>query len=423
MKILAIETSCDDSGIAILEISGTKNQPRLLANLISSQVKLHAKWGGVVPMLAKREHQRNLTPLLTKALKEAKLLKIQKPESKTQELNSKLKILKEEILEREDSLVKKLIPFLKKYQNPDFDYIAITHGPGLEPALWVGVNFARALSFFWDIPLLPINHIEGHIAANFILEDKVSEIPNFQIPRPQRLSVALAGAAIFNKNHKAILPAICLVVSGGHTQIILIKEFGDYKIIGETRDDAAGEAFDKVAKMLDLGYPGGPAISKLAEKWKSQIPNPKSQIPNHQLPRPMMHSGDFDFSFSGLKTAVLYRLQKMTKKEIKKSTPAIAAEFEQAVVDVLTKKTIAAAKEYGAKSLWLSGGVAANQSLRHVLEKSAQENNLDFSAPENQYCTDNAAMIAQAAYQKLQNNQAQEISWQELKAQANLRIS
>ncbi len=434
MRILAIETSCDDTGVALLEINA-KNQSRLLADLVSSQIKIHAPWGGVVPMLAKREHQRNLLPLLKQTLKENKLLKISKfpaspaggqfpnskftpldnlksnraiiPEPKSQIQNTKYKILNT-ILEREPELLKNLSPFLKKYQKPDIDSIAVTIGPGLEPALWVGVNFARALAYFWDLPVMAVNHVEAHISANFI-ENKV-------------------GA-----DSKKIFPAVCLVVSGGHTQLILIKKFGSYQILGETRDDAAGEAFDKVAKMLNLGYPGGPIISRLAEKFNSQIPNPKSQINTEykiqiQLPRPMINSNDFDFSFSGLKTAALYLIKKLTNAQIKKLTPAICAEFQQVVVDVLTTKTIRAAKKYNAKTIMLSGGVAANDLLRETLKHETEKLKTDkltpnFFVPPKNLCTDNAVMIAYAACLNLKNKKRpRHNNWQNLKAQANLRI-
>ena len=229
MKILAIETSCDDTAISIIKTpKNKKGYFDVLSNVISSQIEVHKKYGGVYPMLAKREHQKNLLSVLIKALKKAKLLKIK---NKVQKLNSK--IIKN-ILEREPELCKKTIPFLQKYKKPNFDLIAVTEGPGLEPCLWVGINFAKTLSYFWNIPIVPVNHIESHILVNYL------------------------------KNKQIKFPAVCLVVSGGHTQLILMKGIGKYKILGETRDDAAGECFDKTAKILGLGYPGGPIISKLA---------------------------------------------------------------------------------------------------------------------------------------------------------------
>jgi N6-L-threonylcarbamoyladenine synthase len=500
VKILAIESSCDDSGIAILEYSVQDSQPKMLANLISSQVKVHAKWGGVVPMLAKREHQKNLAPLLIEALKNSNLLlpeqaSQKRSASKTEKIrpfdsaptalrSGDIDILKK-ILEREPELLKKLLPFLKKYQRPDVDYIAVTHGPGLEPALWVGINLAKALSFVWDLPILPINHIEGHLTAAFavgesrgisksLASSSMSRSGQFPMTNENQ-ELNKDSQKLKTKNQKLFFPAMCLVVSGGHTQLILIKSLKkpmsslsgthsipvspagetlasirpsrsgppfaqthvspgrspslDYQIIGETRDDAAGEAFDKVAKMLNLGYPGGPAISKQAAKWNDCS---AAQSLNHSItefstpfsfPRPMINSGDFDFSFSGLKTAVLYTLQKMTKAQIKKATPAIAAAFEQAVVDVLVQKTINAAKKYGTKSIWLAGGVAANQALRQSLEQAARNDDLGFLVPPSAYCADNAGMIALAAFYQIAQNRAGKTAWKDLKAEPNLRIS
>ena len=223
MKILGIETSCDDTGIAILEVKENKNGQNpeflVLANEVASQIKVHQKYGGVFPTMAKREHQKNLVPTFVEALKKARLLD---PRPCTLD-PIKLKTLKT-ILEREPELAKKLIPFLKKYKKPDIDYISVTNGPGLEPCLWVGVNFARAISYFWDIPIIPVNHIEGHIlVSNFqFLISNFQSNPNYSISKTQ-------------------FPAISLVVSGGHTQIVLMNAVGDYKILGETRDDEAGE--------------------------------------------------------------------------------------------------------------------------------------------------------------------------------------
>ena len=449
MKILAIETSCDDTGIAILEYKPQKNQLKILANLVSSQIKIHAPWGGVVPMLAKREHQKNLVPLLIKALKKSMLLThnchpgaarrqkdlaqmdgpayARSDESETRRAgdssprhsgaqNDKRKIKTlNGILAREPELAEQLLPFLQKYQKPDTDYIAVTVGPGLEPALWVGVNFVRALAYFWKLPILPINHIEGHIAAAFAAGGESRGIFNF--PRPCLGSAEGGQFSIFNKSIN--LPAITLVVSGGHTQLILVKKIGDYKIVGETRDDAAGEAFDKVAKMLNLGYPGGPALA--AEAAKLKIKNEKLKV--KELPRPMINSNDFDFSFSGLKTAVLYALQKMTPAQIKKFTPAIAAEFQQAVIDVLIAKTIRAAKEFDAKTVLLSGGVAANDLLRNSLSLATNHLSLNFSVPPKNLCVDNAVMIALTAAQKIAaGEKIKTARWQNLQAQANLRI-
>ena len=307
MKILAIETSCDDTGIAILEVESTGNF-KVLSNIVSSQIEIHQKFGGVYPAMAKREHQKNLVPAFAKALEETKMLKLKNKNTKT-----KSEVL-DKILEREPELEKQLIPFLEKYEKPDIDLITVTNGPGLEPCLWVGINFTKALSHSWNIPVVATNHIESHILVNLL------ESPSIKFP------------------------AIALVVSGGHTQIILMKKIGKYKILGETRDDAAGECFDKCAKILGLGYPGGPIISKLA----SQLQTADCKLQT-KLPRPMINSKDYDFSFSGLKTAVLYADRKVKNKtqEYKKQ---MAAEVQQAIIDVLIKKTIKAVKDFNAKT-------------------------------------------------------------------------
>jgi len=379
MRILAIETSCDDTGVAILEASNKKQRARfkVLSNIVSSQ-KIHKNYGGVFPMMAKREHQRNLLPVCVKALKESKLL-IQNPKIKMQNDNAKLKIITK-ILEREPELLKQLIYFLEKYKKPDIDLIAVTNGPGLEPCLWVGVNFARALSCFWDIPIIPVNHIEAHILVNFL------------------------------ENKKINFPAISLIVSGGHTQLILIKKIGDYTIIGETRDDAAGECFDKCAKILGLSYPGGPIISKIASE---AVRRPTS----YRLPRPMINSKDYDFSFSGLKTAVLYatKNKKLTKQYIKE----MCVEIQQSIIDVLLKKTIKAAKDYNIKTIILGGGVSANSELRLQFEFKIKNEKFKIVFPEKNLSTDNALMIAITAY----FHKNKKASWKNLEAAANLRIS
>ena len=366
MKILAIETSCDDTGVAILEVLKDGNF-KVLANIVSSQTVLGKKYGGVFPAMAKREHQKNLVPVLIKALKEAKLLK---PVLKTKTPNLKT------ILEREPELEKKLVPFFKKYAKPNaegpdkrgIDLISVTNGPGLEPCLWVGVNFAKALSFVWNIPIVPVNHIESHILVNFLGNPDIK------------------------------FPAICLVVSGGHTQLILVTRIGKYKILGETRDDAAGECFDKCAKILGFGYPGGPIISRLATKFVGLPMSP-------QLPRPMMNTKDYDFSFSGLKTAVLYADRKISKKtnQYKKQ---MAAEIQQAIIDVLIKKTIKAVKDYKVKTIILGGGVSANEELKKqfqqakasALKGSTALTPLILVFPPTNLSTDNALMTATTGF-------------------------
>ncbi|MBI4692314.1 MAG: tRNA (adenosine(37)-N6)-threonylcarbamoyltransferase complex transferase subunit TsaD [Candidatus Terrybacteria bacterium] len=358
MIILAIETSCDETAIAVLEIK--RGKFRILSNVVASQVKIHAHWGGVVPNLAKREHQRNLPIVLKKALKKI-------PNS--------------------------------KFLIPKIDLIAVTIGPGLEPALWTGINFARDLSKVWGKPIIGINHMEGHILSVF-LNRKEFLIFNFQPARP-------SGG----------FPILALLVSGGHTELVLMRKWLDYKIIGQTLDDAAGEAFDKVAKMLGLPYPGGPQVAKFADSHQSSVVS--SQI---KLPRPMINSKNYDFSFSGLKTAVLYKIKELRimNKELR---IAICAEFQQAVIDVLISKTIRAAKEYKVKTIILGGGVAANNELRKQLscQLSAVSRKLNFLLPAKNFTGDNAAMIAVAAYFRAKKKQFSKSD--NLKADGNLKLS
>ena len=384
MKILGIETSCDDTGIAFLEVSKTGSFS-VLSNMVASQIEVHQKYGGVYPAMAKREHQKNLVPTFTKALKSANLLKLRKSVFFAAVKNTAVK----DVLEREPELQKQLIPFLAKYEKPDIDSIAVTNGPGLEPCLWVGVNFAKALSLAWDIPIIPVNHIESHILVNLL------------------------------KNRTMRFPAVALVVSGGHTQVILVKGVGKYKILGETRDDAAGECFDKCAKILGLGYPGGPIISKLA---KDCVLNPTPY--SLKLPRPMIGTKDYDFSFSGLKTAVLYAWPAFAKSfgESKQKTAqaAMSAEIQQAIIDVLTKKTMKAVKDFNVKSLILGGGVSANQELRSQFNLKIKSDNLkvDLIYPERNLSTDNALMVAATGFYHKRNT----TDSKKIQADGNLRI-
>ena len=324
IKILAIETSCDETGMAILEgKDGFKNPRfRVLKNLVASQIKIHAPFGGVVPNLAKRAHEKNL-PILFK------------------KLGSEHSILN------------------------DIDVIAVTVGPGLEPCLWQGIGFAKKLAEKHKKPIVAINHMEGHLVS-VLLNDKLS----------------------FDRV-KVNFPAVALLVSGGHTELILIKNWLAYEIIGQTLDDAAGEAFDKVARLLGLPYPGGPALSKLASKTK--------KLQAIKFPRPMINSKDLNFSFSGLKTAVLYFVRKLPEltPEIKTQ---ICREFQQAVIDVLIAKTLKAAQKYKPKTIILGGGVAANQELRKQIKKELSKKfpKTSLLLPEIKFTGDNAAMIAAA---------------------------
>jgi len=381
MRILAIDTSCDETAIAILKIN--KNF-KILSNNVSSQVKIHQKYGGVFPALAKREHQKNLLPILERALGKSRLLKLKIE-------NRKIKTKKlEKILEKEPKLFKNLTKFLKKYQKPKVDLIAVTVGPGLEPCLWVGVNFAKALAFFWNLKILPINHIEAHLFANWQKPIEKSQI----------------------------FPAIYLVVSGGHTQLILIKKIGKYQILGETRDDAAGECFDKVAKILGLDYPGGPEIAKEAAKFKG---DPKFKI---KLPRPMINQKNYDFSFSGLKTAVFYdfKNRKEKERESKNYIQELSNEVEEAVSDVLVLKTLRAAIKYRVKSIILGGGVVANLRLREKFEKEIKKYlpKIYFLKPEVSLCTDNALMVGICSYFHWLEGETK--NWKKIKANANARL-
>ncbi len=397
MKILAIETSCDETSVAIIKTKGSSRQPNVdvLAHFISSQIELHAQFGGVVPNLAKREHQRLLVPLLIKALKKSGLYEISKfknQDSKTQSHSLKLK----ELLEREPDLLVEFKKKISKLVIPDIDAIAVTNGPGLAPALWVGVNCAKALSLVWKKPIIPMNHMKGHLYAAFI-GDVVREKKPMQFP-------------------KIRFPMLALLVSGGHTELVLMKKFGSYEIIGETLDDAAGEAFDKVARMLDLGYPGGPVIAAEAAKFKDL----KIKSLNIRFPRPMIKSNDYNFSFSGLKTSVLYFIRDLAdKKSVRAYTPVIAKEFQDAVVDVLVAKTIRAAQQYGVKTIIVGGGVSANKLLRERLSIEVKDKckGVDFFVPHPSVTGDNALMIALAAVLDGKKKAPNEIG-----AEGNLRL-
>lgn len=396
MKILAIDTSCDDTCIALILIEKKSNSFKILSNVVSSQTKIHKKWGGVYPTLAKREHQKNLIPVFKKALKKAGLLK----DSNLRSSIFKSQVLKK-ILEKDQNLLENLIKFLKKHKKPKIDAIAVTIGPGLEPCLWVGVNFAKALSYCWNLPIIPINHIEGHILIS-IFSNLSKTDSNFQF------SI---------RDFQKLFPAICLVISGGHTQLILMKNIGKYKIIGETRDDAAGECFDKTARILGLDYPGGPAIAAEAQNFKLQSLDFKIK-----LPRPMIHQKNYDFSFSGLKTAVLYNFKNQLPKirKSKKYIQAMSAEIQQAIIDVLLKKTVKAAKKYKTKSIILGGGVAANKELRKQFERKIKKEipNSKFQVPSPEFSTDNAVMIGIAGYFNIKKAK----NWEKIKADANLKI-
>ena len=315
MKILGIETSCDETAAAVWL------EDRLAANIIASQAE-HAKFGGVVPELASRAHVKLILPVVKAALKEAGI------------------------------------------EKEDLDSIAVTYGPGLAGSLLVGLNFAKAMAYASDLSFIGINHIEGHIFSTSVLEVG---------PEP---------------------PFISLIISGGHTQLVLVKNWGDYTILGKTRDDAAGEAFDKVAKMLDLPYPGGPAVDKLAREGNSDY---------YDFPRASFKDNPLDFSYSGLKTAVLYHLQSMQTADREKHKADVAASFQLAAIDVLVAKSIRALEKFEINQLALAGGVACNSLLRQRLTLESENHNFKLFYPPPNLCTDNAAMIARAGKFYLEN--------------------
>lgn len=386
MLILGIETSCDETAVCIVSATGDIASPSfsVLGNALNSQIKIHEQYGGVFPALAKREHSKNIVPLFIETLKQAKLFL----KTETHISPEKIGTLKT-LLDREPELFTHLKEHIFQIEKPAIDAIAVTVGPGLEPALWVGINFARALSLLWDIPIIPVNHMEGHIVSvlvnrNEIVDDQFSKILNSNSEtKDHKLST---------NNSPILFPALALLISGGHTELILIETWGKYANIGQTRDDAVGEAFDKVARMLGLPYPGGPAISALAEKARN------SEVKNYPLPRPMLHTKDFDFSFSGLKTAVLYLTQEL-KVLTEKDKEAIAREFEDAVTEVLVTKTKKALEHYGAQTLIIGGGVIANTHIRKAFESLVVEYpHVELFFPTLALSTDNAVMIACAGY-------------------------
>ncbi|PIR41077.1 MAG: tRNA (adenosine(37)-N6)-threonylcarbamoyltransferase complex transferase subunit TsaD [Candidatus Yanofskybacteria bacterium CG10_big_fil_rev_8_21_14_0_10_46_23] len=357
MHILGIETSCDDTAIAVVEVSG--NITTVKSNVISSQIKIHAQFGGVVPLLAAREHSTNIDKVLVQALKEAQI-KLDK-----------------------------------------IELIAVTTGPGLAPALLVGLSFAKALAWKYKLPLVGTNHIKGHLYSCWL--PPLGEKKAFKIV-----------------TSRSIFPALALIVSGGHTELILMNDYEHFELIGKTVDDAAGEAFDKIARILDLGFPGGPAIAQQADGF---IPTAGQK--SLQLPRPMLNSGDFNFSFSGLKTAVLYRVRDLVKAEGVLSPyriSQIANETQEAIVDVLVKKTLAAAEKYSAQSILIAGGVAANTHLRKTLAEKTRENGTPFFQPEKTYTTDNGAMIALAGYFQNQYDLKPKSPLEDIDIQPNLTI-
>lgn len=312
--ILAIESSCDETACSVVE-----NGRNVLSNIISTQIEIHKQYGGVVPEVASRKHIENISDVVNEAIIKANV------------------------------------------DSEQIDAVAVTYGPGLVGALLVGVNYAKGLSYAWNKPLIGVNHIEGHICANFI------------------------------ENKSLEPPFVCLVASGGHTHLIYVSDYGKYEIMGKTRDDAAGEAFDKVARAIGLGYPGGPLIEKKAKEGNPEAIN---------FPRAIIDEDSLDFSFSGLKSAVLNYIHNKQQKNEEIVAEDVAASFQQAVTDVLVMKTMKAAELKDSKVVALAGGVASNSSLRSALENECKKNNYEFLKPSAILCTDNAAMIGCAAYYK-----------------------
>lgn len=346
IKILAIETSCDETAAAI--ISEENKQPVILSNIISSQADLHARTFGVVPEVASRAHMEAIIPVIQEALGNT--------------------------------------------PKTEITHLAVTTGPGLIGSLLVGFNAAKTLSYSLNLPIVPISHIEGHLYSVF------------------------AGL----KKEEVSFPVLCLTASGGHTMLVLMKNHLEYIILGQTLDDAVGEAYDKVAKLLNLGYPGGPIISKLASKFR-EISSINNQVSNIVFPRPIINDGTFNFSFSGLKTAVLLKVREIESREgsIKdEEKEAVAAAFEEAVADVLTKKTRLAFEKYNPKYIAFAGGVSANNYLKERIKTALPE--VPFLSPAKNLSGDNAAMIGIAAYYHILQKDTK--SWQEIKVNSNLEL-
>ena len=380
MIILGIETSCDETALSLIEASGGLSAPRfrLIGSSLFSQAHLHAEFGGVYPNLARREHQKNLMPLFRKLLSDTRFGKDSSPAPLDEKKLS-------ETLAREPELLKDFLEFMPKIGKAEIDAIAVTSGPGLEPALWVGISFAKALGEIWNAPVIATNHMEGHIVSPLLSAKSPVEFP-----------------------------ALALLVSGGHTELIEIKSWREFEILGATRDDAVGEAFDKVARILGLPYPGGPEISRLAEKCRAR--GGKTEF---KLPRPMIHSQDYEFSFAGLKTAILYAVKALPELS-EEQKENLACEFENAVTEVLVSKTRRALEERASKTLILGGGVIANTHIRKSFESLAKEfGDLKLLIPEKDLSTDNAVMIAMAAYFDVETGAARKI----LKAQGNMKVS
>ncbi len=376
MLLLAIETSCDETAISIVKrVRGKNVRFEVLSHRILSQIDLHKQYGGVFPALAKREHAKAITQLIAEALGEAEVL-VERTNAYHIPNSDRKKL--EALLEKEPEMMSAMKVLFEGIQKPAIDAIAVTEGPGLEPALWVGINAALALNTVWDIPIYPVNHMEGHIIAALLSQnDTFFELTDFE------------------------LPACALLISGGHTEIAHIPRLRSYKVIGKTKDDAVGEAFDKVARMLGLPYPGGPEISRLAEQARKESLVVREDL---RLPRPMLHSKDLFFSFSGLKTSVLTKVKKEGELD-DKVKKMLALEFENSVTDVLVAKVKQAVYETGAKSLIIGGGVSANTHIRFALKQLADSEGFSLFIPNRNLSTDNALMIASTGLLHIANDE------------------
>jgi N6-L-threonylcarbamoyladenine synthase len=375
MILLSIETSCDETAVSVVKsFRGKKIRFEVLSHKILSQIDLHREYGGVFPALAKREHAKAITQLIAEALEEAELLVERTnlyhlPHADKHKLGL--------LLEREPEMVKAMTVLFEGVQKPKIDAIAVTSGPGLEPALWVGINAALALHQVWDVPVYPINHMEGHIITGLLSKDgDMYEIADMSYP------------------------SVALLVSGGHTELVRIPTWRKYQVIGKTKDDAVGEAFDKVARLLGLPYPGGPEISRLAKRARDR----QAVVPeSFRLPRPMIHSGDLLLSFSGLKTAVMTRVKKHEQLN-EEQKELLALEFENAVTDVLVAKTKQALYETSATSLIVGGGVSANTHIKKALENLTREENVTLYYPDTKLSGDNGLMIAATGLCHIEKN-------------------
>ncbi|MDZ7726025.1 MAG: tRNA (adenosine(37)-N6)-threonylcarbamoyltransferase complex transferase subunit TsaD [Candidatus Campbellbacteria bacterium] len=379
MRILSIETSCDETGVSIVDcdLENEEYKFEALANNLLSQVKLHAEYGGVFPSLAKREHTKAMIPLLIKTLREAKL-------GENSDHSSRLKEA-QKYLDREPEISDRLKE-ISAFNAETIDAVSVTVGPGLAPALWVGVNSAKALATLWDKPIIPVNHMHGHIFSG-----------------------------LFPQSEPYEAPTLSLLVSGGHTEILKIDEDLSMYTLGSTRDDAIGEAFDKAARLLELGYPGGPEISKLASLHREKFPEYKSEL----FPRPMKSDESLDVSYSGLKTALLYQLEN-NKEDRPLDKEQISREFEDAALDVIVAKVERALEDDAYRSLVAGGGVIANKELQRRLQDLSEKFSIPLHIPKPELTTDNALMIAVASYVLFKNKKISAIETEKISAQANL---